>query len=86
MRPQQACAVLQVTTLKEGLHSGAAGGIVASSFRVLRNVLERLEDSHTGHLLLDELHVDIPAQRVEQAQARNSALTLLCSLLLHNLI
>jgi len=59
---------LKVTTLKEGLHSGAAGGIVASSFRVLRNVLERLEDSHTGHLLLDELHVDIPAQRVEQAQ------------------
>jgi hypothetical protein len=58
----------QVTTLKEGVHSGGAGGIVPSSFRILRNLLDRLEDSNTGRLLVDDLHVEIPSQRVEQAQ------------------
>lgn len=59
---------LKVTTLKEGLHSGGAGGIVPSSFRIVRHVLDRLEDSATGRILVDALHVDIPAQRVQQAQ------------------
>jgi len=59
---------LKVTTLKEGVHSGGAGGIVASSFRVLRKVLDRLEDSETGRLLVDQLHVDIPQQRLDQAK------------------
>jgi hypothetical protein len=61
-----------VTTLKEGLHSGGAGGIVPSSFRIVRHVLDRLEDSATGRILVDALHVDIPAQRIQQAQVRSS--------------
>ena len=60
--------------LTEGVHSGSAGGIVPSSFRVLRKVLSRIEDEQTGQLLLDDLFVDIPEQR--DTQARLAAETL----------
>jgi acetylornithine deacetylase/succinyl-diaminopimelate desuccinylase-like protein len=60
---------LTVEVLKEGVHSGDASGIVPSSFRVLRSLLSRIEDEETGEVLLKELHVKIPAQRVEQAKA-----------------
>lgn len=50
---------LCVEVLTEGVHSGAAGGIVPSSFRVLRDVLERIENSGDGNLV-DSLHVSIP--------------------------
>ena len=59
---------LTVKVLEEGVHSGDASGIVASSFRILRKILSRLEDETTGRILPQELHVEIPAQRVEQAQ------------------
>jgi acetylornithine deacetylase/succinyl-diaminopimelate desuccinylase-like protein len=59
---------LQVEVLTEGVHSGGAGGIVPSSFRVLRQLLSRIEDEGTGKILIDELHDDIPAQRDEQAR------------------
>ena len=42
---------LQVNVLREGVHSGDASGIVPSSFRIMRQVLDRLEDSATGRLL-----------------------------------
>ena len=61
--------VLKVEILTEGVHSGDAGGVVASSFRILRQVLDRLEDSKSGRLLPDSLHCAIPAERVEQARA-----------------
>jgi hypothetical protein len=57
-----------VNVLEEGVHSGDASGIVASSFRILRNVLSRLEDAATGKIVPQELYVDIPAQRIEQAR------------------
>jgi acetylornithine deacetylase/succinyl-diaminopimelate desuccinylase-like protein len=60
--------VLKVTVLKEGVHSGAASGIVPSSFRVLRHVLSRLENPETGEILCKELYVDIPKERIEQAK------------------
>lgn len=41
---------LRVEVLKEGMHSGAAGGIVPSSFRLLRQLIDRVEDSKTGEL------------------------------------
>ncbi|HRQ64323.1 MAG TPA: M20 family metallopeptidase [Xanthomonadaceae bacterium] len=59
---------LRVDVLKEGVHSGDASGVVPSSFRVLRQLLSRLEDPDNGRILLDALHVDIPAQRIEQAR------------------
>lgn len=57
-----------VKVLNEGVHSGDASGIVPSSFRLLRQLLSRIEDEKTGRILLDGLHVDIPAERLEQAQ------------------
>ncbi|MCQ4164809.1 M20 family metallopeptidase [Tahibacter harae] len=59
---------LRVKVLEEGVHSGDASGVVASSFRILRQLLSRLEDENTGRILPQQLYVDIPAQRVEQAQ------------------
>jgi acetylornithine deacetylase/succinyl-diaminopimelate desuccinylase-like protein len=62
---------LSVELLREGVHSGRASGVVASSFRVLRALLSRLEDEKTGQILPAELHVAIPPDRV--AQMREAA-------------
>ena len=61
--------VLKVEILTEGIHSGDSSGVVPSSFRILRHVLDRLEDSATGRLLPESFHCHIPASRVEQARA-----------------
>ncbi len=61
--------VLKVEILTEGIHSGDASGLVPSSFRVLRHVLDRLEDSQTGRLLPESFHCQLPAARLEQARA-----------------
>ncbi len=63
-----------VRVLEEGVHSGAAGGMVPSSFRLLRQLLDRVEDADTGRLLLPELHVDIPADRVAELTATATGL------------
>ena len=62
---------LKVSVLEEGVHSGDASGVVPSSFRILRQILSRLEDEVTGRILVDGLFVDIPEQR--RAQAANAA-------------
>jgi acetylornithine deacetylase/succinyl-diaminopimelate desuccinylase-like protein len=62
---------LRVKVLEEGVHSGDASGIVPSSFRVLRSLLDRIEDPATGRIQADVLHVDIPSER--RAQARQAA-------------
>jgi len=69
-----AAGVLKVEILTEGVHSGDASGLVPSSFRILRQVLDRLEDSATGRLLPAAFHCDIPTERVEQAQATAATL------------
>jgi acetylornithine deacetylase/succinyl-diaminopimelate desuccinylase-like protein len=66
--------VLRVDVLNEGVHSGDASGAVASSFRIVRELLSRLEDSSTGKVLLDSLYVEIPAERIEQARVAAEAL------------
>ncbi|GAA2334840.1 M20/M25/M40 family metallo-hydrolase [Saccharopolyspora halophila] len=58
-----------VKVLDSGLHSGIASGIVPSSFRVMRQLLDRIEDPATGGILLPELNVDIPANRIAEARA-----------------
>jgi acetylornithine deacetylase/succinyl-diaminopimelate desuccinylase-like protein len=60
---------LRVQVLREGVHSGMASGIVASSMRIARNVLERVEDASTGRIKLDALHAAIPEDRLQQARA-----------------
>ncbi|WP_225764433.1 M20 family metallopeptidase [Stenotrophomonas sp. Marseille-Q4652] len=57
-----------VKVLEEGVHSGDASGVVPSSFRLLRQLLSRIEDENTGRILLDGLHVEIPEERLEQAK------------------
>ncbi|KQW38943.1 M20 family metallopeptidase [Rhizobacter sp. Root404] len=60
--------VLKVEILTEGVHSGDSSGLVPSSFRILRQVLDRLEDSKTGDLLPQSFHCEIPADRIEQTR------------------
>ena len=60
---------LKVQILTEGVHSGDASGLVPSSFRIMRQVLDRLEDSKTGTLLPQSFHCEMPADRLEQARA-----------------
>lgn len=64
-----ASGVLKVEILTEGVHSGDASGLVPSSFRIMRQVLDRLEDSATGRLLPASFHCEVPAERLAQAQA-----------------
>src|SRR5437016_8477259 len=60
--------ILKVEVLTEGVHSGDATGIVPSSFRIARTLLDRIEDAATGHVLPSEFHAPIPAERAEQAR------------------
>ncbi len=64
---------LEVSVLTEGVHSGAASGIVPSSFRILRSLLDRIEDPTTGRMI-EPLHVPIDAQT--RANARGLVETL----------
>ena len=61
---------LTARVLTEGVHSGSAGGIVPSSFRLLRQTIARIEDDATGDL--PSLEVAIPdwarAQAVTMAR------------------
>ncbi len=59
---------LQVGILTEGVHSGDAGGVVPSSFRIARQLLDRLDDSRTGAVKPAAFACDIPAERVAQAK------------------
>ncbi len=65
---------LRVELLREGVHSGDGSGVVASSFRVLRRLLSRLEDEVTGEIRPRALHVEIPEERIRQAQAAAAVL------------
>ena len=64
-----ASGTLKVEILTEGIHSGDASGLVPSSFRIMRQVLDRLEDSATGRLLPARFHCEVPAERLAQARA-----------------
>ncbi|MGD8940210.1 MAG: M20/M25/M40 family metallo-hydrolase [Gammaproteobacteria bacterium] len=61
--------VVSVQVLKEATHSGIASGVVPSSMRIMRQLLDRLESADTGEILLPQLHTDIPPQRMEQVSA-----------------
>jgi len=58
---------LRVRVLTEGVHSGMATGIAPTPWRILGQLLARLESPVTGDLLLDELHVRMPRDRRLQA-------------------
>ena len=69
-----AAGTLRADVLEEGVHSGYASGVVPSSFRVLRQLLSRLEDENTGKVLPDYLYAPIPEQRLQQTRAMADAL------------
>ena len=50
---------LSVRVSNEGVHSGMSGGVIPSSFRIQRMLLDRVEDSNTGKILIPEMHVEI---------------------------
>jgi acetylornithine deacetylase/succinyl-diaminopimelate desuccinylase-like protein len=65
---------LQVDVLTEGVHSGDAGGVVPDSFRIVRQLLSRVEDEATGKVLGAEFYAAIPAARQQQAAASAAVL------------
>lgn len=68
---------LTVSGIREGVHSGDASGIVPSSFRIARQLLDRIEDSTTG-VVKDfgqkALYCDIPLARRKQTEFAVSVL------------
>src|SRR5262245_5591449 len=58
---------LEVEVLTEGVHSGDGSGVIPSTFRIARQLLDRLEDAHTGQIKPLELSVTIPRERILQA-------------------
>ncbi len=52
---------LRVSLLREGVHSGAGTGIAASSFRVAKMLISRIEDEQTGRIKLKSFNPAIPA-------------------------
>jgi acetylornithine deacetylase/succinyl-diaminopimelate desuccinylase-like protein len=65
---------LTVQVLEEGVHSGDASGVVASSFRILRTLLSRIEDEDTGEILPHAFAAQIPAGRLDEAKVTAKAL------------
>ena len=60
-------ARLRVDIVTDGLHSGDVSGMVPSTFRIARMLLDRVEDAQTGAILVPELTVEIPENRLREA-------------------
>ncbi len=65
---------LKVQVLKEGVHSGDASGVVPSSFRVARMILNRIENLETGEIFPRIFQAPIPKQRIEQVEKTSKVL------------
>ncbi|MCW5588949.1 MAG: M20 family metallopeptidase [Legionellales bacterium] len=59
---------LRIEVNSAGVHSGAYSGILPDPSRIFRQLLDRIEDSSTGEILIPECHAKIPEQRLQQAQ------------------
>ncbi len=59
---------LEVSLLTEGVHSGDGTGVVAASERVIRALLDRIDDSATGNVKLAALSTEVPPARREQIE------------------
>jgi len=65
---------LRVDVLTEGVHSGDAGGVVPSSFRIARALLDRIDDSRTGVVKGEDFACEVPAERMDQARQASQIL------------
>jgi len=73
LRGMVACE-LRADVLTEGVHSGSASGLVPSSFRILRQLISRIENEISGEVTLDALHTNIPDHRVDEVEKMVAAL------------
>ena len=62
-------ADLNVHVLKEGCHSGTASGVIPSSFRILRQLLSRIENETSGEIHPEALQVSVPDHRKDDLKA-----------------
>ena len=60
--------VLTVEVLTEGVHSGDASGVVTSSFRIARMLLDRIDAADSGIVKHSAFHAQIPPERSNQAR------------------
>ncbi|KAG5471740.1 hypothetical protein LSCM4_03293 [Leishmania orientalis] len=60
---------LTVQTLTESMHSGVAGGVVPDTFRIVRILLDRIENCKTGEVTIPEAHCEIPLSASKAAEA-----------------
>ncbi len=58
---------LKVEVTSQAVHSGNASGIIPDSFRIARDLIDRFENPKTGKLEVDELYVNIPSDKYNQA-------------------
>jgi acetylornithine deacetylase/succinyl-diaminopimelate desuccinylase-like protein len=65
---------LKVRVLTEGAHSGLASGIAPTPFRLLQQLIARIENPLNGELILDALQADIPQDRRAQIAAAAAVL------------
>mgnify|MGYP002784481790 CR=1 FL=1 len=65
---------LRIDVLEEGVHSGDASGVVPSSFRILRLLLDRIDEATSGAVRDAVFHAEIPADRRQQAKIAAAAL------------
>lgn len=65
---------LTVEVLSEGVHSGKASGLVPSSMRIARQLLNRIDDPASGRVLDPVFHAAIPPERLEQARSAGAIL------------
>jgi acetylornithine deacetylase/succinyl-diaminopimelate desuccinylase-like protein len=65
---------LSVRVLTEGVHSGMGTGIAPTPFRIIEQLLARLEHPPSGDMLLPELQVAIPEDRMAQILAAAAVL------------
>jgi len=65
---------LRVRVLTEGVHSGMATGIAPTPFRIVEQLMARLESAVTGDVLLDELQATVPKDRRAQITAAANVL------------
>jgi acetylornithine deacetylase/succinyl-diaminopimelate desuccinylase-like protein len=59
---------LTVKVLNEGVHSGDASGVVPSSFRIARQLLNRIENVDTGEITPEAFKAPVPQERITHAE------------------
>ena len=60
-------AIVNVEAGKQGYHSGEVGGIIPETFRIVRTLLDRVDNSGTGKCA-DAFQTEIPAWAKEEAK------------------